>query len=248
MRSAPARGRRGSNPASTRFCKPASRASPQLRASGLARVGLSVPGRSLGRSPSVPKGHRVRRRRGRSGSPARPLLSRPADVRRLPARGPLPEPLTAGSCRDCAGCSARAACARTAWLGLRARPDPGARRTGRGATQPLGHLPAALLTAVAARPAHLWTAREAGPRPDPPPGRAAASPGDPHKRALPGSERASRAATASVQRGCGRGSGPALPVSRPRGWGPGNRPRSPGVFPLPEPHRGWGEEAVSLGI
>lgn len=37
----------------------------------------------------------------------------------------------------------------------------------------------------------------------------------------------------------------AAPI-RPRGWGPGNRPRSPGVFPLPEPHRGWGEEAVSL--
>lgn len=154
VRSAPARGRRGRSPRALGSGNLPRAAGPQLRASGLARVGLAVrPRRESGQLSPVPKGHGARRRRGRPGSRPGRSLSRPADVRAAPRPRPRPGRLTAGSCRDCAGCSARAACARTAWLGLRARPDPGARRTGRGASRPPGHLPAALLTAGAARPA-----------------------------------------------------------------------------------------------
>lgn len=50
---------------------------------------------------------------------------------RTPARAPY------RSCRDCAGCSARAACARTAWLGAPspARPRRGGRDAGRADLQ-----------------------------------------------------------------------------------------------------------------
>lgn len=118
--------------------------------------------------PQSPKG------RQRGGGGAAGALRTPGPAAPLPARRPRPKPLTAGSCRSCAGCSARAACARTAWLGLRARPDPGARRTGRGARRPLSVTCQQHSRPLGPpAPAHLWTALGAGPQPDPPPGRAA---------------------------------------------------------------------------
>lgn len=48
--------------------------------------------------------------------------------------------LTAGSCWSCAGCSARAACARTAWLELQARHDLGVQNQTQNARFPNGHL------------------------------------------------------------------------------------------------------------
>lgn len=97
-----------------------------------------------------------------------------------------------------------------------ARPRRAADGT-RGAPTSLAHLPAALPTAGSARPRAFMDCpgggASSGPAPRPR-GRemapAAALPGDPHGRVLPGSERASRAATASGRRGRGRGLRPGL--------------------------------------
>lgn len=133
----------------------------------------SVPGGTLGDVPPSPqKGGQPgagggRAQRGHSGPgtlrlPPRPGTSdgaSPADPgRALSSRGGAA--LTAGSCRSCAGYSARAACARTAWLQLRARRAPGvAAKQLRSALTSPAPLEAALTTGGAASPAHLWTAR-----------------------------------------------------------------------------------------
>lgn len=87
-------------------------------------------GTPLGASGSLPPP--PQRARGLAQSPARaPLSAQVSDgAGRDPARGRAVRPglagrraLTAGSCPSCAGCSAPAACARTAWLELRARGE-----------------------------------------------------------------------------------------------------------------------------
>lgn len=227
MRSAPARGRRGRSPASTGSGSPPRALARNSSIGSRQRSVCLSPGGSLGSSPSVPKGHGARRRRGRSGSPARPLLSRPADVERRRPRTPaqrLTTQVAAGivlvvvlglRVPEQHGWGSSPARPRRAADGTRAGSDLQA--TCQQRCSPRG--PPALLL--------LWTAQGAGPHPGPPPGRAATAHLVTRTGAPSGSERASRAATASVRQA---GIWPGAAPSRPRGWGPGNRPRGAGVF------------------
>lgn len=127
------------------------------------------------------------------GAPARPAG---------PQRPPTPAGLTAGSRRSRAGCSARAACARTAWL------EPLAATAGAGKMRP--HLPLGHRNALrrSAGPARAFMDGLGGAaaltRPAPPPHLAG-----PRPRALPGSEGAcGPTADRSGWRACGtRGRG-----------------------------------------
>lgn len=120
-------------------------------------------GGSLGDVPSSPpradsrgEGGRRGTQRGRSGPGTLRLPPRPGTSDRAPS-SPGGAALTAGSCRSCAGCSARAACARTAWLQLRVRRAPrvAAKQPRAQPTSP-SLLEAALESGTG--PAHLWTA------------------------------------------------------------------------------------------
>lgn len=175
--------RRGGALAGIGLCAPASPEGPQLRTSGPAGVRLSVPRRDAGRVSRSPEGGQQGGQYPAGAPSLRPWTSnaaRPAGPARAPRRRRAA--LTAGSCRSCAGCNARAACARRAWLELPARP-PGRgsehRRGARGA--PTGCF--ALRTRGAGRLGAFMGGPGAGPRRDPPPrnlGREGGSPRPPH--------------------------------------------------------------------
>lgn len=194
----------------------------------------SVPTRTPRCCLSVRRGRRAGDRSAAWGSrvPARP--ARPAG----PQRPPTPAGLTAGSRRRRAGCSARAACARTAWLEPLAAPagaEPHSRahrsvtgtRSGRSAGPARAFMDGPGGGAAPTRPAPAPPPHLAGPRP----------------RALPGSEGA-YAPTADWRGRRGRGT---------RGRGSRDPNRSSGGLPhllraqrrAPERHRGGGESALS---
>lgn len=125
------------------------------------------------------KGQRARKGRARAlkiPDPNSPPGAADVPQRLGRRRGPRPRPdlrprggaaLTAGSCWSCAGCSVRAACAKTAWLELRARQDRRAEPDAGRAY--LRRSPESTLrNAVRASQALLRTAQGAGLRPSPP--------------------------------------------------------------------------------